>query len=102
MDTRAKVEQDVMAAADCWARGVLHNDRVLDLTEQNLLYAILAYDKYMKRNGLGSSHIPPPPNVPHDMDIEDQVPTVRYSDHITVKAPPMPYSEPAPESDDIF
>lgn len=115
MDARSKVERDVISAADCWARGVLQSDRFLDLTEQNLLDAVLAYDKYIKRNGLDPSHLPPPPNVPHDMDIEDQIPTVRYSEYATIKSPPrgmpavrlsseelIPDSEPAPYSDDIF
>jgi hypothetical protein len=115
MDARSKVEQDVIAAADCWARGVLQGDRLLDLTEQNLLDAVLIYDKYMKRNGLDPSHLPPPPHVPHDMDIEEQIPTVRYSEYTTVPSPPrgiqavkvqseepMPDSEPAPDSEDIF
>jgi hypothetical protein len=84
---RSKVEQDVISAADCWARGVLQSDRLLDLTEQNLLDAVLAYGKFVKRYGLDPSHLPPPPHVPHDMDVEDQIPTVRYSENTTVPSP---------------
>ena len=115
MDARSKVEQDVIAAADCWARGVLQGDRLLDLTEQNLLDAVLAYSKFVKRNGLDPSHLPPPPQMPHDMDAEDQIPTVRYSEYKTVPSPPfgiqavrvpseepVPKSGPAPDSEDIF
>lgn len=88
MDARTKVEQDVLSAVDCWARGVLQNDRLLDLTEQNLLDVYLTYDKLIKRSGLNPSHFPPPPNVPHEMDIEEQIPTVRYSENTTVPSPP--------------
>ncbi|MCK9567899.1 hypothetical protein M0R72_02980 [Candidatus Pacearchaeota archaeon] len=115
MDTRFKVEQAVIAAADCWARGVLQSDRLLDLTEQNLLDTVMTYDKYMKRNGLDLSRLPPPPHIPHDMDIEEQIPTVRYSEYTTVPSPsrgmsavkiqseePGPNSEQAPDSEDIF
>ena len=87
MDDKSKAEKDIIAAADCWARGALQDDRLLNLTEQNLLDAVLVYDKLMKRKGLDPSHLPPPPNVPHDMDIEDQIPTVRYSDYSTVPSP---------------
>jgi hypothetical protein len=59
----------------------------LDLTEQNLLDAVLAYGKFIKRYGLDPSHLPPPPHVPHDMDVEDQIPTVRYSENTTVPSP---------------
>jgi hypothetical protein len=113
MDAKSKVEQDVISAADCWARGVLQSDRLLDLTEQNLLDAVMAYDKYMKRNGLDPSHLPPPPNIPYDM--EEQIPTVRYSEYTTIPSPPfgipavkiqseepIPDSDPAPDSEDIF
>lgn len=87
MDARSKIEQDIISTADCWARMVLQEDRVLNLTEQNLLDAILVYDKFMKRNRLDPSHLPPPPNMPHDMDIEEQIPTVRYSEYETVRSP---------------
>lgn len=111
MDSRTKAEQDIISAADCWARGVMQNDRLLDLTEQNLLDAVMAYDRLVKRIGLDPSHLPPPPHVPHDMDVEDQIPTVRYSEHTTVPSPPRgiraviieeSISEPAPDSEDIF
>lgn len=114
MDARTKAEQDILSAADCWARGVLQNDRLLDLTEQNLLDAVMALDRILKRSGLDPSHLPPPPHVPHEMDVEDQIPTVRYSEHSTVPSPPRGISavkiseepslesEPAPESEDIF
>lgn len=115
MDARSKVEQDVISAADCWARGILQGDRLLDLTEQNLLDAVLAYCKFVKRNGLDPSHLPPPPHVPHDMDAEDQIPTVRYSEYKTVPSPPYGMvavkttseepsedSKPTTDSEDIF
>jgi hypothetical protein len=112
MDARTKAELDIISAADCWARGVMQNDRLLDLTEQSLLDAVMAYDRLVKRIGLDPSHLPPPPQMPHDMDVEDQIPTVRYSDHSTVPSPSRgisavaitegPISEPAPDSEDIF
>jgi len=111
MDTRTKEEQDVLSAADCWARGVLQSDRLLDLIEQNLLDAIMAYDRLLKRSGIDPSHLPPPPHIPREMEIEDQVPTVRYSDHSTVPSPPHGIAvishpeelfESDPDSDDIF
>jgi hypothetical protein len=106
-DAKSKLEQDIILAADCWARGVLQKDSLLDLTEQNLLDAILVYDKFIKRNRLDPSHLPPPPPVPYDMDdTSDQIPTVRYSEYETVRSPSQEFtvviSEPAPSSDDIF
>jgi hypothetical protein len=106
MDDRAKAEQDIISAADCWARGVMQNDMLLNLTEQNLLDAVMAYDRLVKRLGLDPSHLPPPPNVPHDMDVEDQIPTVRYSERSTVHSykeiQAVTISEPVSDSDDIF
>jgi len=111
MDARSKAEQDIISAADCWARGVLQSDRLLDLTEQNLLDTVMIYDRLLKRSWPYPSHLPPPPNVPRDMVDEDQIPTVRYSKNITVPSPPHGImvvnqkeepSEPAPDSEDIF
>jgi hypothetical protein len=104
MDAKTKAEQDIISAADWWARGVLQGDRLLDLNEQNLLDTIIAWDKLMKRPGLDPSHLPPPPNIPHDMDIEDKIPTIRYSEHSTIPSPNknLEDSEPAPDSQDIF
>ena len=110
MDDRTKAEQNVLSAADCWARGVLQNDKSLDLIEQNLLDTVMVYDRLLKRSNIDPSHLPPPPNVPHDMDINDQVPTVRYSERTTVPSPPrgiiavghIEEYEPAPDSEDIF
>jgi hypothetical protein len=108
MDFRTKAEQDIISAADCWARGVLQTDRLLDLIEQNLLDAILVYDKLLKRSGLDPSHLPPPPQIPHDMNVEDQIPTVRYSEHTIKPSPPYgipavkPSEESPPDSSDIF
>lgn len=87
MDSREKAERDVLSAADCWARGILQNDRLLDLTEQNLFDAVLILDKIMKRSGIDPSHFPPPPSIPKDLNIEDEVPTIRYSDHSTIPSP---------------
>jgi hypothetical protein len=107
MDARAKIEQDIISTADCWARMVLQEDRVLNSTEQNLLDAVLVYDKFMKRNRLDPSHLPPPPNMPHDMDIEEQIPTIRYSEYETVRSPSQELravsdSRPITDLDDIF
>jgi hypothetical protein len=108
MDTRIKAEQDIISAADCWARGVMQNNRLLDLTEQNLLDAVMAYDRLVKRIGLDPSHLPPPPHVPHDMDVEDQIPTVRYSEYTTIHSPQRGIRSviieetSEPDSDDIF
>jgi hypothetical protein len=87
MDARKKAEQDVLSAADCWARGVLQNDRLLDLTEQNLFDAVMLLDKLLKRNGIDPSHFPPPPQIPHELNIKEQLPTVRYSEHSTIPSP---------------
>jgi hypothetical protein len=85
MDAKIKAEQDIISAADCWAREVLQSDRILNTNEQNLLNAVMVLDRIIK-SGIELSHLPPPPNVPHDMDIdiEEQIPTVRYSERITI------------------
>lgn len=33
---KSKLEQDIISAADCWARGIMVQDRVLNLAERNL------------------------------------------------------------------
>lgn len=108
MDAKTKAEQYVISAADCWARGVLQCDRLLDLTEQNLLDAVMALDRLTKRIGIDPSHIPPPPAIPHDIDVEHQIPTIRYSENTTIPSPPKGIatvryeSDSATDSEDIF
>lgn len=106
MDAKTKAEQDVLSAADCWARGVMQSDRVLDLTERNLLDAVMVLDRLLKHPITDPSHLPPPPNLPHDMDPEDQIPTVRYSDHSTIPSPvkdiEIVIEDSILDSDDIF
>ena len=88
MDARAKAEQDVIKAADCWAREILRSDRLLNFTEQNLLNSTINYSRIIKLNGLNSLKIPPPPLVPKELRIS-QIPTSRYSDYSTVPSPPQ-------------
>lgn len=112
MDARKKAEQDVLSAADCWARGVLQTDRLLDMTEQNLFDAVMNLDKLLKRSGIDPSHFPPPPQIPHEINIEEQIPTVRYLEYSTIPSPaygtPVVKSrkdttiEPVTDSEDIF
>ena len=101
MDAKNQAEQYVLLTADCWARGVLQSDRVLDSNEQNLFDAVMALNKIIKGLGVDLSHLPPPPKIPHDIDIEEQIPTVRYSDRKTIPSRTEEIIFPD-DKDDIF
>jgi hypothetical protein len=100
MDARNEAEQNIIDAADRWAREILRGDKLLDDVERNLFDAVMRYTKLLK----DPSHLPPPPLIPREL--EDQIPTERYSDKPTVPSPPRgirKVSEDSdPDSDDIF
>jgi hypothetical protein len=87
MDEKSQAELDILIAADRWAREVMRTDKFLDYLEQDLLDAVMHYQRITRATiDVHPVNLPKPPDVPTDLFTDN--PTHRYSDIPTVPSPP--------------
>lgn len=87
MDEKSQAELEILLAADRWAREVMRADRSLNSIEQELLNAVLNYQRIVRTTVDIPIQIPRPPFVPNDLFFPEPD-TQRYSDIPTIPSPP--------------